>query len=367
MWQEPFGPGRGGVHTMAEALLPALRGRGHDLAVVSRQDATDGPQRGMWKGIPVYRFPLWQALESADPAAIMRWRREIERLERDFAPELVHLNSFGPTALYHLEARRAAPPPLLVTLHSSNVLVPGSATVLRRTLRAASWTTACSHALLAQARRVAPEIEARSSVIHNGVDPPVGAPSPLPFDEPRVLCLGQLAPHKGFDLAIRACAVVRARFPRLRLIVAGEGPARRDLEALVEREGLGAAVDFVGRVAHADVPELLDTVTLVALPSRREAFPLVALEAAVMGRPVVAARVDGLPEAVADRETGLLVDPESPVALAAAITFLLTHPDAAVAMGAAGRRRAAREFGLARHVDAYDRLYRTLREGPVPG
>jgi glycosyltransferase involved in cell wall biosynthesis len=214
---------------------------------------------------------------------------------------------------------------------------------------------------------VAPEIEARSSVIHNGVDPPVDAPSPLPFDEPRVLCLGQLAPHKGFDLAVRACAVVRAGFPRLRLIVAGEGPARRDLEALVEREGLGAAVDFVGRVAHADVPELLDTVTLVALPSRREAFSLVALEAAVMGRPVVAARVDGLPEAVADRETGLLVDPESPVALAAAITFLLTHPAAAVAMGAAGRRRAAREFGLARHVDAYDRLYRTLREGPVPG
>jgi glycogen(starch) synthase len=97
------------------------------------------------------------------------------------------------------------------------------------------------------------------------------------------------------------------------------------------------------------------------MPSRwEEAFGLVALEAALMARPVVATRVGGLPEVVLDGETGLLVQKDDSGALARAVGFLLDHPEQAMSMGNAGRLRAKEVFSLARYVDAYDTLYRRL-------
>jgi glycogen(starch) synthase len=106
---------------------------------------------------------------------------------------------------------------------------------------------------------------------------------------------------------------------------------------------------------------VINTATLMIVPSRyREPFALVAVEAAQMARPVVATRTGGLEETVAHGESGLLVEHESPGALADAIAFLFDHPVAAARLGSAGRRRAAELFGLERCVDAYERLYRRL-------
>jgi glycogen(starch) synthase len=105
----------------------------------------------------------------------------------------------------------------------------------------------------------------------------------------------------------------------------------------------------------------MKSATIVVMPSRwEEAFGLVALEAALMGRPVVATRVGGLPEVVVDRETGLIVQKDDSEALADAIASLLDQPQQAMAMGNAGRLRAQQIFSLQRYVDAYDALYRTL-------
>jgi glycosyltransferase involved in cell wall biosynthesis len=91
-----------------------------------------------------------------------------------------------------------------------------------------------------------------------------------------------------------------------------------------------------------------------------EGYGLVAMDAAVMGRPVVATRSGGLPEVVIDGQTGLIVEKEDRAALAAAITYLLDHPDVAERMGDAARERAQTEFGLERHVNAYEMLYKRL-------
>jgi glycosyltransferase involved in cell wall biosynthesis len=96
------------------------------------------------------------------------------------------------------------------------------------------------------------------------------------------------------------------------------------------------------------------------VPSRVEGFGLVALEAAAMARPVVATRVGGLPEVVADGETGLLVDAGDFPGFVGAIERLLADEPAARRLGAAGRERAARCFDWTQHVAAYDRLYRRL-------
>jgi glycogen(starch) synthase len=132
--------------------------------------------------------------------------------------------------------------------------------------------------------------------------------------------------------------------------------------------GLTRAVDFVGWVAPAQVPTLLNSATAVVISSRQEALPLVALEAALMARPVVATRVGGLPEVVVHQKTGLLVEKDSREGLAAAISFLLDHPAVAAQMGQAARSRAREVFSLERCVAAYDALYRTLaREGSSIG
>jgi glycogen(starch) synthase len=236
----------------------------------------------------------------------------------------------------------------------------GLDTLLGQMLSMADWVTAVSAVTLSGIQAFMPEIRERSSVIYNGLDTPDLLPEPLPFDAPRILCVGRLLHQKGFDLAITAFASLIDRFPRARLTIVGDGPNRSDLEQQATALGLGEAVEFKGRISPEHVPELMNTATVVVMPSRSEGFPMVALEAAQMARPIVATPVGGLPESVVHQQTGLLVEPEDSLALAEAIAFLLSHPDIARQMGQAGRSRALDIFSMERFVDAYDALYRKL-------
>ncbi len=358
-WQEPFWPRVGGLPIVAQSVLRGLRAAGDEIIVVTSLDSPRLPSRTEWNGIPVRRFPFWQVLSARRIEDVLAVRREIELLHRELAPDVVHMNGFGPSALFHLETARNGRPPLLLSLHSSNTLSGAATALARQTLERADWVAACSRSLLDAACAAVPSIGGRASVVYNGVDPPGPAPAPLPR-EPRVLCLGDVAPHKGFDLAVRALPLLLRRCPGVRLIVAGDGPARDELVRLAAREGVGDAVEFVGAVRHADVPALVNSASVIAIPSRRESFSLVALEAALMARAVVAAHVDGLPEVVVHGETGLLVEPENPAGLAAAIATLLASPAMAARLGAAARRRARSRFGVQRQVDAYRHLHRRI-------
>jgi glycogen(starch) synthase len=215
--------------------------------------------------------------------------------------------------------------------------------------------------MLAHARRLVPEITSRSCVIYNGLRGPSVALAPLPTDPPVVLCLGRIVRDKGFDLAVEALAVVARRIPAARLLIAGDGPERPALERQAQELGIADAVRFAGWVSPEAVPALINEAALVVMPSRwEEAFGLVALQAAQMGRPVVATRVGGLPEVVLHGETGLVVGKEDGAALAEAILFLLEHPDEAARLGEAARRRAADAFSMDRYLDQHDALYRRL-------
>src|SRR5262249_15359544 len=143
------------------------------------------------------------------------------------------------------------------------------------------------------------------------------------------------------------------------LIIAGDGPERSSLEKQIVELDLSANVKLAGWVPPDNVPFLLNTATLVVIPSRAEGFGLVALQAALMARRVVATRVGGLPEVVVNGETGLLVEPEQQ-ALGEAVTFLLAGPQVAAAMGVKARRHAVNNFSFDRHVNAYDGLYRKV-------
>jgi glycogen(starch) synthase len=365
-WSELFWPYIGGAQLSATRLLLGLRARGHEFIVVTRQDHLDLPKEAYFKGIPVYRFPFYQALASGNIDQLMEIRQQVVKLKRLFAPDLVHINCFGVSVLFYLYTTKARPAPLLVTLRGeTRGPIQKQDALLKQTLRAADWVTAPSARTVEYARRLVPRCISHSSVIYNGLEVPSLPPEPLPFDLLRLLCLGRLAPEKGFDLALTAFAIIADHFPQMRLIIAGDGPERPVLQQQAADLVITDVVEFTGWIAPDAVPALMNTATVVVMPSRQEAFGLVALQAALMARPVVATRVGGLPEVVVHQETGLLVKKEDSVGLAQAISFLLEHPETAAQMGQAARRRAQEVFSLERYVNAYDALYQTLIEGTL--
>ncbi len=350
-----FWPRIGGIEVLASNLLPALRERGHEFIVVTQQDTPDLPKETEFKGIPVYRFPFHRAFVERDITQLMEIRREVTKLKRTFMPTLVHT---GADDFFLLMTTAADETALLVTLHGEWMhLDTKRPSLIERTLRAADWVVGCSGATLEKGRQLAPEITPRSSVIYNSLEVPPYAPEPLPTDAPRLLCVGRLTEEKGFDLALVAFASIVRRFPNARLVIVGDGPQRSALESQTHGLRITGHVEFTGWVVPDKIPALINAATLVVMPSRREGFPLVALQTGLMARPIVATRVGGVPEVVVQKETGLLVEKEDNHGLAKAISFLLEHPEAATLMGQAARRRAQEVFSWERCVDAYHTLY----------
>ena len=162
--------------------------------------------------------------------------------------------------------------------------------------------------MLEEILQLAPSIVSYSSVIHNGLKIPELQPLPISFTPPRLLCIGRLVPQKGFDLAIKAIRSLTKEYPRIKMIIAGEGPIRAELEQLTIDLELSQSVEFLGVVDPEMIPELINNSTIVIMPSRYESFGLVALQTAQMERPIVATRIGGLPEIILNNKTGLLVE-----------------------------------------------------------
>ena len=361
-WSELFWPYIGGVELSGTALLTALRPRGYDFIVVTAHDYLDLPDEDRHEGIQVFRLPFRKVLAQRRLDQVSEVRKRLSAIKRAFAPELVHVNSSGPSILFFLETAQVSPAPLVVTLRSGlgNTTLERD-TIMGRVLRRSSWVTSVSASLLNDVQRQVSDIIGKSSVVPDGVQMAADRfPEPLSMEAPRVLCLGRLVTDKGFDLALTAFASIRDRFPNARLILAGDGPARGSLERQAAGLNLTGSVTFLGIVSPARVAELLHSASLVLMPSRREGLPRVALEAALMARPVVAARVGGLGEIIRHGETGWLIDPEDTGGLVKAAISVLEDPDAAARMGRNARNWVQTTFSWERCVDAYDRLYQKL-------
>jgi phosphatidylinositol alpha-1,6-mannosyltransferase len=184
-------------------------------------------------------------------------------------------------------------------------------------------------------------------LISPGVDIP-GDPSPLAVDRPTFVTVARLEErYKGHDVLVRALALVHARVPDVNWVVIGDGSLRAGIEALARTYGVLGAISFLGTVSDEQRNEWLRRAHLLAMPSRLpaggfagEGFGIAFLEAGAYGKPVVAGNVGGALDSVSDGESGLLVDPNDPVAVADAITRLLLDGELAARLGAAGQRRA---------------------------
>jgi glycosyltransferase involved in cell wall biosynthesis len=206
----------------------------------------------------------------------------------------------------------------------------------------------------------------RVSVIRNGVDlgrfgPPA---TPVPRSPGAVVgVLANLRPEKGLRPLVEAAALVSRRVPGTRFAVWGEGPLRPELEARLRALELTDTVLLHGSTREPE--HALKGCHLLVLPSLSEASSNVVLEAMATGLPVVATRVGGTPALVSEGQTGLLVPPGDPAALAEAIVRLIGAPGRLEQLGNAARARALAEFGMSRMLDRIDDLYcRVLGRGP---
>ena len=177
----------------------------------------------------------------------------------------------------------------------------------------------------------------------------------LPTEGPVIGTVGRLVPIKGHEWLLKAAPRVLAEFPHAMFVFLGEGPLLGRLQQLAGGLGISGHVMFLG--ARQDVPECLAVFDLFAFPSLNEGMGRALIEAMAVGLPAVATRVGGIPDVVADGETGLLVPARDEAALADALLKLLRDPARRQAYGQAARRSMDERFDVSAMVRAIDRLY----------
>lgn len=282
------------------------------------------------------------------------------RLARAKRPAVIHAHWFIPQGIVAVIVGRLLKIPVVITAHGADVY--GLRGRLWRALRKA-LASRCE-AVTVVSQDMATKLPGATSrrgeppqVMPMGVDSQRFAAGPATSGDPgqTVLFVGRLAKKKGVEYLIRAFPEVLARHPDARLVLVGNGPCRAELGALSWQLGLTDRVRFVGAQPPAELPRFYRSShvfvgpSVVARSGDTESFGLVFAEAMAAGCPVVGTTVGGIPGLVAHGRTGLLVEPESPAALAAAINHMLDSPTKAERMAALARRWVRRRLNW-RHV-----------------
>ena len=287
--------------------------------------------------------------------------------------QLVHSHTWYANLAGHLAAMLYGIPHVM-TMHSLEILRPWKAEQLGGGYAVSTWcertaassaaaVVAVSDGMRADIMAAYPEISPeRIRVIRNGIDTSEYRPDPdtdvldrygIDKNRPYVIYVGRITRQKGLPVLLRAAAEL---IPDAQLVLcAGQADTPEQLAEVTELvEGLRTGRDGGARSGVIWIPEmlpkseviqLLTHATVFACPSVYEPLGIVNLEAMACGTAVVGSRTGGIPEVVAEGETGLLVPPGEPEALAVALNALLGDPDRAQAMGQAGRKRAVAEFG----------------------
>jgi glycosyltransferase involved in cell wall biosynthesis len=277
------------------------------------------------------------------------------RTVRRLRPDVLHVNLRWPwSGQYAIAAGLAA-------RHVSVVVVEHAAPVdttsrLQRRLKGAASRRLGAH--VAVSERAARELErilrlpaGSVRTIPNGVVEYTASPVPVPTPGPLVGSVGRLVPEKGFDLLVRALPDL----PGASLLLVGDGPARGSLERLAAELGVADRLHVTGW--RDDSRGYLHAMDVFVLPSHLENLPLVVIEAMLAARPVVATDIGSLREVVTEGHTGLLVPPDDPAALAAAIRGLLADSEARERLGQRGREQALERFTAAAMARRFEALY----------
>jgi glycogen(starch) synthase len=345
-------PHIGGGETLIRNLCLEQRARGHVVAITAAS-LPGCPREELIDDIPVFRRRAADEKLLTDPRLLRCFVEDASEIKQRWQPDIVHVHG---TALsswinYLSTTTDARSCVNIVTLHGPLRLPE---LVQRRVLTQADVVTAVSESLKGEFTELVSDRKDAIRVIYNGIATPKIIPTAIRFEPIRALCFGRLVDDKGFDIALHALT----ELPEVHILQAGDGIARLNLERLALQLGVSDRVTFLGFVHPDSVHSLINQATMVVVPSRREPFGLVAVETALMARPIVASGIGGIPEIVDDGETGYLVPAEDPAALAASVRRLIADPARAAQMGNLARERALARFSIVRCADEFEAVYK---------
>lgn len=364
--------GMGGADQQLLSAAREMRSRGHDLMIVSLTPL--GPMGLEARSLGLRTETLNMPRGIPDPFGLFR----LVRLTRAWRPDVVHSHMVHANLMARV-LRLLAPVPVLVsTIHN---ISEGGALLMagyRLTNALVDHMTIISEA--AAERFVGDRIIPRDllRVIPNGVNLDefgIGRDggrealrSSLGLEREFVwLAVGRFEVAKDYPTMLRAFAGVRERHPEAVLLLVGRGALQQETEALTRALGLDGGVRFLG--VRRDVPRLMGLADSYLMSSAWEGMPMVLLEAAASGLPIVTTSVGGNREVVENEETGFLVPPRDPEALGSAMLRVMELSESdRRAMGARGRERVRSRYGLSRVVERWEQLYREVlaRKGVAP-
>jgi glycosyltransferase involved in cell wall biosynthesis len=353
--------GMGGADQQLLAAAQELRSRGHDVFLVSLTPLGQMGREARARGIRTESLEMPRGI--ADPRGLLR----LARLVREWRPEVVHSHMVHANFMARALRVLVRIPVLISTIHSLHEGGRLRMAVYRSTNRLVDRMTIVSEA--AAERFVSEGIVPREllTVVPNGVDiERFQNVAPTARQELRAaldlggefvwLAVGRFEPPKDYPTMLRAFARVREQRPDTVLLLVGEGSLQGETEALTRELGLEGRVRFLG--VRNDVPEVMSAADGYVMSSAWEGMPVVLLEAASAGLPIVATAVGGNHEVVRDQESGRLVPPSNPAALAEAMLQLSSVPEPErQQMGRRGREHVRTHYGLARMIDRWEELY----------
>ncbi len=302
-----------------------------------------------------------EVLSSPSGGARVALGQLVRRL-RHLRPSVLHTHNPAPLRV-GAAARILARVPVLVHSKHGRNYVAGEhlpSVLTRLASQVSDMVVAVSNDAADFARLYDSVREHHLRVIHNGIDVAAfeSAPRPRGNDPPRGICVARLNTVKDIPTLIEATRRIVNAEPRFTLDLVGDGPERARIEQLVRELHLEHAVNLLG--FRDDVRERLGQAHVFLLSSISEGISLTLLEAMAAGIPVVATDVGGNSEVIVSEETGLLVPPSNPVALANATLRILRDPELAARCSIAGKFRVARSFSVRAMVTAYEALYDEL-------
>jgi glycosyltransferase involved in cell wall biosynthesis len=362
--------GPGGTEFNAVRTAERLDRDRFDLTVVTMRPTGILAPRYAAAGIPVAAFPV----PSLVGLPALRQAARLARFLADGRFDVVHAHDRYTNVFVTLAARWAGTPVVIASKrwwHSPRAHQLANAFAYRFAHAVLANTDAVA-ASLRSVERVRPE---RVVVVPNFVDDAAFAPLPaaertrllreigVPDGALVVGIVARLRPVKDHGSLLRAAALLRARWPALRVVLVGEGSIQPYLEAQARALAVSDIVHFAGHRDHDPNPHNLFDVSVLC--SLHEGFPNTIVEAMAAARPVVATNVGGAPDAVEDGETGLLVPPRDPARLAEAIDALLGDPARRARMGAAGQRRARERYHASTVIPRLEALYEDLLQRRV--
>jgi glycosyltransferase involved in cell wall biosynthesis len=369
----------GGVMSVLDHLARYLLAHGHDVLFFHPGHKLMAERRVTMLGFPgvrvrlnmpigpkerrilrVLAFPFFLAVGLLQLAWVIR-KRHIR---------IVNLHYPEDNFFYFALCRYLLPIRLVTSLHGGDVVDDygrprdSFSRAFRFILHASDLIILPSETYRKKVVAVFPFVKHKTIAIHNGINPArfSGSASGRNGAGPDqyILCVAELRPYKGIDVLLRAFKLLLAKEKSLRLVLAGDGPLREELESLAASLGVDGHTDFLGTQTAADVVRLLHGAAVFVLPSRADNCPIALLEAMMCKKAIVASAVGGIPELIEQEKSGILVEPENHEALAVSLLRLLKNDELKRRLAEAAHFRAMEHFCFDRTGEEYETALASL-------